>query len=140
MGPKGGSLLRSIDPSINVTEGIKVLPGRRNEIGDGRYIEPYKEGDALIFHVKDLISGEIIDVVKTEFEALAVHQITSNYIIVDRSKANYQINLKPRFPYQVVIFKKLGIDPAAVSAPFVSTSTDIISILVYFLLATWLLV
>lgn len=38
-----------------------------------------------------------------------------------------------------IVFKKIGIDPAAVSAPFVSTSTDIISILVYFLLATWLL-
>lgn len=38
-----------------------------------------------------------------------------------------------------ILFKKLNIDPAAVSAPFVSTATDIISICVYFFLASSLL-
>ncbi len=35
-----------------------------------------------------------------------------------------------------IILAKLGIDPAVASGPFVSTTTDIISILVYFTLAT----
>jgi magnesium transporter len=38
-----------------------------------------------------------------------------------------------------IIFKKFGVDPAAVSAPFVSTATDMVSILSYFLLAAGLL-
>jgi magnesium transporter len=35
--------------------------------------------------------------------------------------------------------KRLGIDPAVCSAPFVSTATDLLSLAAYFSLASWLL-
>jgi magnesium transporter len=38
-----------------------------------------------------------------------------------------------------MIVKRCGIDPAICSAPFVSTATDIMSLLTYFSLASWLL-
>lgn len=38
-----------------------------------------------------------------------------------------------------IFFKRFGIDPAAVSAPFVSTTTDIVSISIYLSLSMWLL-
>jgi len=38
-----------------------------------------------------------------------------------------------------ILFKKLGVDPAVATGPFVSTATDIISLSVYFVLATSIL-
>ncbi|MGQ0644695.1 MAG: magnesium transporter [Elusimicrobiota bacterium] len=38
-----------------------------------------------------------------------------------------------------MIIKRLNVDPAVCSAPFVSTATDIVSLLTYFSIATWLL-
>jgi magnesium transporter len=38
-----------------------------------------------------------------------------------------------------VIFKKLGIDPAIATGPFVTTSNDIIGLIIYFSIATGLL-
>ena len=35
--------------------------------------------------------------------------------------------------------KRMGIDPAICSAPFVSTVTDLLSLITYFSLASWLL-
>ncbi len=40
---------------------------------------------------------------------------------------------------QPLVFLKLGIDPATATAPFITTATDLLSNLVYFSLATWLL-
>lgn len=39
-----------------------------------------------------------------------------------------------------MIVKRLNVDPAVCSAPFVSTATDIVSLLTYFSIATWLLI
>lgn len=38
-----------------------------------------------------------------------------------------------------MVVKRLGIDPAICSAPFVSTATDLLSLVTYFSLASWLL-
>jgi magnesium transporter len=39
-----------------------------------------------------------------------------------------------------MVVKRFNVDPALCSAPFVSTATDIVSLLTYFSIATWLLV
>lgn len=38
-----------------------------------------------------------------------------------------------------IVFKKLGVDPAVASAPFISTTLDITGITIYFSLTTMLL-
>ena len=38
-----------------------------------------------------------------------------------------------------LLVKRFQVDPAVCSAPFVSTATDVMSLLTYFSIATWML-
>ena len=103
----GKSVLKTINPAVNVKFGVAVVPGIKNVIGGGWYLDfkmAYDSKKGSDFKINVVDQNTELRIVRLIIPAA---DIGKNHIVVSDKEGKIKVTLETLRPYELIVFEKL---------------------------------